>query len=254
MSTPKEPQFFSFSDRYERGAQYHNSLFKQSRDIEYYGESSQCYMVHAHALERICKDLVSPRAILLLRHPVERLVSHYRWNYKLGAEKESLLRAIDERGEDTSYAPDQRVGMYRERGGYLAFSRYSKWVPLWREAVGTENLLLLRTEDLKADQAAVARKCFEFLGLAECRVETEVASNTTAETLRLVPKPVQTLARVLPAGVKKSAAVRRVVNAFRRSMTRDAPKTLSPRERQIVHDALETEIAYYDALPAVDTQ
>jgi hypothetical protein len=166
MSSPKEPQFFSFDDLYSEGSEYHNSLFRHAKsDAVIYGESSQSYFVHQRAIDRIHRSLDNPKIIILLRHPLERLLSHYRWNYKLAVETKSLEVALRERGDETSYYFDKKVNMYRENGGYLAFSRYSKYVPRWISAFGKENVITVRTHDLKSDQQEVASACFRFLGL-----------------------------------------------------------------------------------------
>lgn len=250
MSTPKEPQHFSFPDRYARGAEYHNALFERAASIRWYGESSQCYMVHEQALERIRQDLDSPKAILLLRHPVERLLSHYRWNYKLGVEKKPLMVAIDSRGDDVSYAPDSQVGMYRERGGYLAFSRYSRWIPLWRDALGAENVLVLRTEDLRVDQEMVAQRCFRFLGLGAYNVGQAIRKNSTDKTIRLLPRPVYIATRFVPARIKRLPAYGKMLSRLRSALTRTPPSSLSETENALITTALAADIAFYDALDA----
>lgn len=250
MSIPKEPQHFSFADRYARGAQYHNALFEQSDSIRFYGESSQCYMVHEHAIERIRQDLKYPKAILLLRDPIERLLSHYRWNYKLGVEKKSLMSAIEERGEDVSYAPDWQVGMYRERGGYLAFSRYSRWVPLWRHMLGDENVLVLLTEDLWANQDKAAQRCFQFLGLDEHSVGDLLRNNTTEKTMAMVPKPISFAARVVPSRIKQSPVYSKMVGLVRAALTKAPPSGLGEIESSFIRSVLAEDIAFYKALGA----
>lgn len=182
MSEPKEPQFFSFDDLYQKGAESHNQIF-EGWSYDYYGESSQSYFVHEHAIERIEKNLDNPKIILLLRHPVDRLLSHYRWRYKHAVEDRPLMQAIRESGTDTSYKYDPGFGMYAENGGgYIAFSQYSKYVPLWKDSFGEKSVLLLKTEDLKENQEDVASKCFEFLGLPDYDIEDTVHQHKTSKT------------------------------------------------------------------------
>lgn len=248
MSRPKEPQHFSFDDRYARGAEHHNSLFARTGESRYFGESSQCYMVHEHALERITGDLEKPKAVIVLRHPVERLKSHYRWNYKLGVEKQSLLDAIKERGEDTDYAPDPKVGMYRERGGYLAFSRYSRWVPLWQSALGEENVLVVLNEEMKANQQKVASRCFEFLGLEDIEVGAPIERNTTESTFWIAaPAPLRRAAKLVPPVIKNSKAYQGLVLAIRRSMTSEPPADLGDAERELIEQSLAEDLRFYES-------
>jgi hypothetical protein len=255
MCRRKEPQFFSFDELYKQGAEYHNSIFKSDNpDTKIYGESSQSYFVHERAIDRIQQSLSAPKIILLLRHPVERLLSHYRWNYKLTVETASLEEALRERGDDTSYDFDPRVNMYRENGGYLAFSRYSTYVPKWTSSFGEGNVLLLRTQDLKDNQQQVASACFRFLCLDDYKVVETISRNETATTTRLfdsLPWYLKAPAALIPRPIKDSEAydeLRRIVTQLRTpSPPQDIPQELKDR----IVDSLEDDIAFYEDIPAL---
>ncbi len=252
MSRPKEPQFFSFDDLFKKGPEAHNALFRTGGNIRFYGESSQSYFVHEHAIARICASLDDPKAILLLRDPVERLLSHYRWNYKLAVERKVLAHALEERGLDTSYKFDKNVNMYRERGGYLAFSQYSKYVPQWQEALEPENVLLLRTEDLQRDPSGVAARCFDFLDLPAVRIEETMHKNTTAETTRVsMPWYLSSLAPFVPSRVKNTKRYIEIRQFLKRLMTPTPPKEITPDEDRMIRELLAPDIAFYDALEGV---
>lgn len=203
MSSPKEPQFFSFDERFERGAYAHNSIFDKRAGSRYFGESSQCYFAHPWAIERITGNLAEPKAIIMLRDPIDRLFSQYRWNYKRGTETDSLVDAIATRGDEVGYIFDARIDMYRERGGYVAFSRYSKWVPLWEEALGTNNVLVVKFEDFVRDEAGTLLRCFSFLGVREFEFASSAPKNTTDETmLDIVPSNYRAISRLIPGTIK----------------------------------------------------
>lgn len=248
MSNPKEPQHFSFDDLYNGGAEAHNALFKQDQIYRYYGESSQCYMIHPVAMKRIKERLSSPRIILLLREPIDRLWSQYRWNYRLAVERAPLMQAILERGEDTGYSFDLIVRMYREHGAYLSLSRYSYWVPLWRDIFGYDNVLVLRTDDLKVDPANVMARCFDFLDIAPCELVNRSNQNETSGTNRLPPLYIAKMERHLPAVIRKSrfyAAPRwRLLRAF----TPKPPKAMSSEEKKYVYDCLREDILFYESI------
>lgn len=246
MSQPKEPQFFSFDELYDRGSDFHNSLFDERPGVRWYGESSQSYMVHEQALERVAQALEGPKAIFLLRHPIERAFSHYCWNYKLGVESESLLSAVAERGEDTGYEWDERVCMYRERGGYLAFSRYSRWVPVWQRKLGRENVLLVRTADLRHDYSAVASRCFAFLGLPDSDIGASVERNTTRKTRRLVaPLWARAAARITPKWIKETDWYEAVSAFIGQAYTVIPPQQLTAEEKHVLEAELQDELEFY---------
>jgi len=203
-------------------------------------------MVHEQALERIAQALHAPKAIILVRHPIERSFSHYCWNYKLGVETESLLSAVAERGEDTGYEWDERVSMYRERGGYLAFSRYSIWVPAWQRKLGPENVLLIRTEDLRHDVSAVASSCFAFLGLPDAEIGTAVERNTTRSTRRVVaPLWAKVAARLTPTWIKKTDFYGAMSSYIGQTYTATPPQELNPEEKRVLEQELQAELDFY---------
>lgn len=206
MSEPKEPQHFSFDSLYAGGAKAHNALFARRDDTIHFGESSQCYMVHPHAIDRIARDCRDPRIIFLLRDPIERLISQYAWTFRLGFEHRALREAVEVTGEETRYEFEPVLGVYRELGGYLAFSHYTTWIPKWQDEFGPERVLLLRTEDLRAEPEETLRRCWRFLDVPEIPFESEVVTNTTAATYRVeLPWPLTSVAKSIPARFKGPA-------------------------------------------------
>lgn len=248
MSDPKEPQHFSFDPLYKRGAEFHNTLFARDEDTVYFGESSQCYMAHLNAMERIARDCRNPRIIFLLREPIERLISQYAWTCKLGMERRRLLPVIKAVGEETRYQFDPVIGMYRELGGYLAFSRYTTWIPKWQSQFGRERVLLLRTEDLRTNPAATLRRCWHFLELPEISFESPLVTNTTASTRRIsLPTSLMALARAIPPQVKgKAYGVLR--DAVWNWLTPKPDTRLRPIDLDWIESTLADDIAFHSTL------
>lgn len=204
MSARKEPQFFSFDDLFARGAAAHNDLFAGRADATWYGESSQSYFTSETAVERIAGLLNAPKIILMLRHPVDRLLSQYAWNYRRMTELDSLMNAIERRGDTVEHVYDDRINMYREIGGYLAFSRYTRWVPMWCNRFGPGNTLCIRFEDFAARPDAVARRCFEFLDVEPVAVEAPHENATIETVCAIYPRALRSGARLLPMPLKRN--------------------------------------------------
>ena len=251
MSRPKEPQFFSFDERYEGGAAAHNALFESGPDIVWHGESSQCYFVHPHAMERMKRDLNDPKIIVMLRDPLERILSHHRFRAALGIDSRPLRRKLEESGLDTGYEWNPDMNMYAGRGGYISFSKYATYVPLWQEMFGKDDVLVLRMEDLKRDSDLVAARAFRFLGLEPADVDTKVRSNETMSLRRRrAPAWAHVGARLLPEAVRRSAPV----VALRRRISRPIelpPDELSPEDEAWLRERLAPDIAFYESIPAL---
>jgi len=249
MSKYKEPQFFSFSERYAEGSLRHNQFFENCTEAMYYGESSQCYFVHEHAIERIVDSLKDPKVIIILREPIKRLLSQYAWNYRRSTETSSLADALSERGETVEYIYDNRIKSYREIGGYITFSRYSRWVPLWQQRFGTNNVLVVRFEDFVSDQERVVSRCFDFLGLDRVPLSAKVKRNTTDQTVtKILPVGIKSLVRLVPGFLKGNGLY---INAKQRFFAYLTPQPETTLNRDL-HAFLETElvddIAFYNKI------
>jgi len=80
MSTPKEPNFFSDDDVYSRGLEWYASLFEGADEHALCGESSTHYTklpTHPRTAERLARALPEAKLIYVIRHPIDRLLSHY---------------------------------------------------------------------------------------------------------------------------------------------------------------------------------
>src|SRR5215469_9765623 len=79
MSRPKEPNFFSDDAAYARGWRWYESLFKDAAATDLRGESSTHYSklpTFPRTLERMLRYLPRVKVIYVMRHPIDRLVSH----------------------------------------------------------------------------------------------------------------------------------------------------------------------------------
>jgi len=80
MSDPKEPNFFSDDDQYRRGVSWYLSHFVSARKGDLCGESSTHYAKlpdYPETVQRMKALLQDVKLIYVMRHPIDRLVSHY---------------------------------------------------------------------------------------------------------------------------------------------------------------------------------
>jgi hypothetical protein len=248
MSSRKEPHHFCRDAQYSKGAAAHNELFERKPDAQYFGESSTGYLPWPPAAARIARDLDSPKAIIVLRHPVARCFSHYRWRYRLGLEKRSFLDAI--KNDGFGFNPEQptKFGYM----AYLEFSQYAQQSRLWEEALGVENCLFLASSDLRQDHDGTMAQCFEFLGLPSLKTRSNPENFNETATLGPPPTRVMTgLAGFLPSSFKSSPFYRRMRGKVLRVGAPVPPVAMTAEERALVTDSLEEEIAWYEARFAI---
>jgi hypothetical protein len=136
------------------------------------GEASPYYLSHPHAAARAAALIPEARIVVVLRDPIERAHSHYRERWKQGVE---YLPTFDEAvaaepgrldGELEAMLENPRyVGWNHLNFGYLEQSRYATNLGRWYDAYPSDQILVLRAEDLYADPGNVIDEVREFIGL-----------------------------------------------------------------------------------------
>ena len=159
MSSIKEPNFFSSKEV--------NSLFYKSQivdDINEYhklfsqnkkqiiGEASVSYLFFNEVPNRIYKYNPKAKIIILLRNPIERALSHYLMDFRLGFCSENF--------EDIIAQPEifpQYYQQYLELGNY--FLQLKRYLNVFNE----NQLSIVFYDDLKSDSQKVMKHIFSFL-------------------------------------------------------------------------------------------
>ena len=107
MCDPKEPNFFSDDEQYNKGIDWYTSLFSDFSEEVLLGEASTHYTklpVYPKTVERLNKHLSGTRYIYVMRHPIDRLISHYIHEWSMGNFKCDINEAICRYPELVSYS------------------------------------------------------------------------------------------------------------------------------------------------------
>lgn len=149
MSEPKEPNFFSDDDQYALGKKWYCDLFREAPEGAMCGESSTHYTklpTHPKTIDRLVGLIPDARFVYMMRHPIDRLVSHYIHDWS----ERKIACSIDEAVE--------------KHADLIDYGRYAMQLRPWVERFGCERILPVFLERLKADpQGALNRVC-RFLG------------------------------------------------------------------------------------------
>lgn len=247
MSPQKEPHYFSRDSVYERGSDWYEKLFESANPKAHiFGEASTSYAYDKKALGRIKSDLPNVKLILILRDPVERLLSHYRWLRSLGYEKKTLQDALNEEG-NTEYSADVfDRGTYKT---YLRASSYSKYVPYILDEFGIERVLLIRSKDLLHNPLQEMNKCYDFLGLPRMNDINYIAANKTSDQLKQNYWGLDYLAKFLPESIKKRINIRwylRLLKRLGKSKAKSA--IIESQEILMIRNMLAEETGYFKQL------
>jgi Sulfotransferase domain len=172
----KEIQFFSV--HYAQGWDWYRSqlgLNSPDRTDEpadkLYGEATPYYLFHPLVPQRVYQHIPQVKLIILLRNPVDRAISHYHHEVKLGFERATLEEAIalepDRlRGEiakmtadPTYHSHNLQHYSYRSRGLYL--EQLQRWMAYFPR----EQVLVLNSEEFYQQPSKILARVLDFLHL-----------------------------------------------------------------------------------------
>jgi hypothetical protein len=198
MTTPKEPNFFSDDEVYGKGLAWYESLFHEAGTNQLRGESSTHYTKlpdYPETVERLTSFCPEVKCIYIMRHPIDRLVSHYIHEWTQGV---------------ISCDIDTAVKRYPE---LVEYGRYSMQIESYLNAFVPQSVLPLFVERLRDNPQRELETVFRFLEVTERPVwRDDLKSNVSAERLRacgwrdaIVRNPVVTALRrtLIPKSVRR---------------------------------------------------
>lgn len=201
MATPKEPNFFSDDENWNRGRAWYAALFDAAPAGSLKGEASTHYTklpTYPRTLSRMTDMLDAPKLVYMIRNPIDRAVSHliHDWTEgRMPADPETALAEFPE---------------------LVAYGCYGMQIAPYAERYGRENICLTSLERLSAQPAAEFARIGAFLGLGAAWRDDIGPQNVSARRSRRLP-----LHRVLVDNP--------VATALRRALV---PKALRTRIRE----------------------
>jgi hypothetical protein len=174
MTRPKEPNFFSDDANYARGWDWYSSLFSGAHPATVRGESSTHYTklpTFPRTVERMVRDLPRVRLIYAMRHPIDRVVSHYVHDVTAGGIRSSLVEAVDGHPE------------------LIEYSRYATQLEPFVAAYGFESVLPVFFPRLISQSQQELERIGRFLGLQSPLVWDFTLRPQNTRRDRLRPSP-----------------------------------------------------------------
>lgn len=171
------------------------------------GESSPYYAYHPESPGRIAKDVPGARLILVLRDPVERAWSHYRYEVARGFETLDWAEAFARETERLADPDEQRRAHAHRHFSYADRSRYAEQLVRLRAAFDPEQVLVVESERLFSEPQATMERVFAHLSLKPVQrasyetfkgqAASEVPAEAAAVIRRAVADDVARLAELL---------------------------------------------------------
>lgn len=150
MPEPKEPDYFTTEETFRERRSWYEELFVPADGARCIGEASTSYTKYPDVEgvpERIAATLPDVRLIYLIRHPIERIRSQYLHELLMSEQREPIRQALSTHPR------------------FVNYSRY--WMQLERflEHFSREQLLVVRSEEMRADRRSTLGVVCRFLGL-----------------------------------------------------------------------------------------
>jgi len=178
FAAPAEKELHFFDNNFHRGSRWYRARFPlrpwmalRRGPRAFSGEATPYYLFHPLAPRRaraLCPDA---RIIVLVRNPVDRAHSHYQQNVRAGFETLGFAQALDAepgrlRGEEERMRRDEQYySEAHQTFSYLARGEYAPQLARWIECFGEGRVLVLGSEEMRADPAEGYARVLGFLGL-----------------------------------------------------------------------------------------
>lgn len=185
----KEPSFYC--DLYGvKDRAFYLSLFAEAGNKKMVGEASTPYLSFPESAGRIHAELPHARIIIILRNPIERAYSMYKWMCENGYEKiptfAAALEAEDrERHGNESFMRNN--GQYYWNFLYFRSGLYHDQVKRYLDAFGAGQVKIFLFEDMTHDPGRTVRETYEFLTVDPEFVPAIEIHNPTSHTSPLAP-------------------------------------------------------------------
>ena len=159
-----EPKFFIHEPAPGRDMDWYlKTWFADAGDEPAVGEKSTAYLDNAQAPRRMKRMLADLKVLFILRHPVDRAISNYRFSRQNGRESESLQYALDH--EPQRLAQPMPEGVSSHPQAYLARGHYAGYIERYLDCFGPSQVMVLIKERLDDEPEAALDPVWRFLGV-----------------------------------------------------------------------------------------
>jgi len=208
------------------GLEWYRQWFRDAEDARAVGEASPNYTKwpdYPDVPERIAATIPDARLIYIVRHPIDRMRSHYLHDVAKGRQPLPIDRALL---EDTRY---------------LHASRYATQIQRYLEWFDADQLLVITSDDLRHHRERTVARALRFIGVDDSLMPENLDVEAWVTGSRRVQTGVTWRVRRLGIVPHLPAAVRA---AGKRALTRRAPDAVepSPEVRARLADALSDEV------------
>jgi len=144
-----------------KNSDFYFDLFREAETQKYIGEASPSYLYSNVAAKEIYSYNPEAKILIILRDPLERVISHYQMDIVSGRQNEkNILKGVlhDYQTKNKGWGITNL---------YIELSQYKKQVNRYLDLFEPYNVLILNFNDLKNDGNGLIKKITRFLGVSE---------------------------------------------------------------------------------------
>lgn len=184
-SSRKEPHTYVTNYLYRNRYKHFQKIYSNinESEIKYILDSSTSYSVSENSIKRIMKDSPNSKFILILRDPIERIVSHYNWLSSLGLVELEFEKEIEKYGNLKFRVQDHFYGNYKT---YIDASCYGMHLENISKIVPKQNLKILIFEELISNWNHIRIELVNFLNLPSIQELEMMHENKTKNAIKIV--------------------------------------------------------------------
>ena len=215
MTEPKEPNFFSNDEIYARGEHWYSSLFDAANVTDIKGEASTHYTKlpkYPETIARLKRYCPDTKLIYIMRHPVDRLVSHFTHNWTMAMFQKDMPieTAIKE------YAPLIEYGLYK------------KQLDPWLEAFGHECILPVFFNSLLSEPQQELERIAKFIGIdGDVVWNQKTGANQSVDRYRRIPFQEAIIESKVGTFLRRSIVPKSLRESIRNRRSKGADSNLS---------------------------
>ena len=186
MSKIKETHNFVLEKNYKKITNSNfdfnfNYMFKNQMS-KYNGESSTLNIMDSKFIKRIYHHCENPKFIIILRDPIERIISHFNWMSYLGNVKLSFKDEIMN-NMDKQFDPNKDFnGNYKN---YILFSKYYENI-LNLKRYFPNSYIVINLEMLTSDFSNTIEYVCSFLKIANSFKDIQIINSKINETPKII--------------------------------------------------------------------
>ena len=131
-------------------------LYPFKEDYKYFGDCSPTYLSDENAPFKLKKYNAEAKIVIVLRDPIDRIISHYQMN--LNVENDSFIDAI----KKDIIKFNQQLFIDNK---YVELGMYGEQIERYLKCFDRKNIFILKFEDLNEDTASVVNSLLKKIGV-----------------------------------------------------------------------------------------